>query len=167
MNTARCSVDSRLSNARQGLWVTTIGYRLPPHVYLTSRMWLQAIKNWRWERPGNEAGQTPPTTHRHTYSAADIAHIVNLLQSVLMFLLVNKLSPITKIWSRAKIVPGGPNLAESNGLSVCVCCVHGNVEATGLSNRWHREGVVYERGQQKSLETRGENSCMIQVFPVD
>ena len=36
-----------------------------------------------------------------------------------MLLVVNKLSPITKIWSRAKIGPGGPKLAEMNGLSVC------------------------------------------------
>ena len=64
----------------QSLWVTTIGHR-PPHVYppvyLTSHMYsfsqafplrfciLQVIKNWRLERPGNEA----------IVSALELAHI--------------------------------------------------------------------------------------------
>ena len=72
VNTARCSVDSRLINAK----FVSYNYRAPPPSCLPSRLpsrlpdvthmtlsprpspsvfILQAIKNWRRERPGNEA----------------------------------------------------------------------------------------------------------------
>ena len=78
-------------------------------------------------------------------------------------MVLNKPSPITKIWSRAKIGLGGPKLAAINGL--CGCGVFtSKFEATGSSNRRHQQGVVSERGQQasgvlKEAYTRGRK-CM-------